>query len=218
MAPETVRRAAGTTRWPNAADYHPTFNAAPGAALPVVRLAPEGGGSAEIFTMRCGQWSAWDCYIEGNSAMGSHSHQLQPTACAATLRPSHSAANQACRWGLVPSYTKKDDRPDFFRMVGAAAGAGCEQGAAQAWCCARLHAAVTARLLGRIRTSLPPPLRTLPMHPPTPPTHPRGSSTPAVRQLLRRRPSAVWSPPVAAWCWLTDFMSGQRWAFVGFSD
>ena len=72
----------------------------------------------------------------------------------------------------MPSYTKKDDRPDFFRMVGAAAGAGCEQGAAQAWCCARLHAAVPAQLLSRILTSLPPPLRPHPMHPqPHPHTH-----------------------------------------------
>lgn len=50
LAPEQVYRAAGTRRWPNQDAYQPSYNCAPGAGTPVVRVA--GDGQAEVYTMR----------------------------------------------------------------------------------------------------------------------------------------------------------------------
>lgn len=49
------------------------------------------------------------------------SHNVMPGAATPVVRQAADGGAEICsmRWGLVPSFTKKDDRPDFFRMVSA---------------------------------------------------------------------------------------------------
>lgn len=49
LAPEQALRAAGTARWVNREAYQPSYNAAPGAATPVVLHGPDG---LQLQTMR----------------------------------------------------------------------------------------------------------------------------------------------------------------------
>lgn len=109
LASDQVVRAAGTSRWVNPDDYRPSYNASPGFSTPVVRMASEG---PQIETMRCAG------NLEGRNSPAKARRPLgrclqYPPAAFTGASPSYCC----CRWGLVPSFTKKEDKPDFFRMV-----------------------------------------------------------------------------------------------------
>ena len=127
LAPEQVLRAAGTARWVNREAYQPAFNCSPGAATPVVMQAADG---VVVHTMRCAglissqrgavcklqlAWTMRAAVVARAAASRCRFRcKGQPPHPLPLMLPLHTCA---CRWGLVPSYTKKDERPDFWRMV-----------------------------------------------------------------------------------------------------
>lgn len=71
--------------------FHPSYNLSPGRYTPILRNA----------------WKPTDA-SEPNEASG-------PPKAGAVDSPERFI--QCMKWGLVPSFTKKEEKPDFFRMV-----------------------------------------------------------------------------------------------------
>lgn len=152
-----VIQTARTSRWIDEETYNPSYNAAPGATRsPVVRVSES--GQREIRTMRWvsgGRGGA--CRLDGQAGARStcmtdtYLHVgmgLQPQyavlawmggggrgrpypASPSPCMPSLCAVPRQTRWGLVPSYTKPDETPDFWRMFNARSETAAERPAFQ---------------------------------------------------------------------------------------
>ena len=105
MSAAAVARAAGVPqeRWVDAEAYAPRYNAAPGCVLPVLRLAAP--AAADGAATEATEQFASDAPVEATDAPDApRERQLQ-----------------SMRWGLIPSWTKRDETPDYYRMFNARA-------------------------------------------------------------------------------------------------
>jgi putative SOS response-associated peptidase YedK len=165
MAPAAVSRAAGVApaRWRDRERYTPRYNAAPGAWLPVVRTAaPEAPAQAPAdVQQQPAEGGAAAAAAEAPrervlQARGAPRHPCCDIAPARGARRPRAASPrerararalagslltpcpQTMRWGLVPSYTRPDEAPNFYRMFNARADTAADK-------------PVFSRLLGRRR-------------------------------------------------------------------
>ena len=86
--------------WKDADKYRPTHNCCPGKYTPVLYTGEN--GERKVRVVRGEAWRK--CSLQSTSI-------LTPTVLLCQIR--------SMRWGLVPSYTKKDGKPDFWRMFNA---------------------------------------------------------------------------------------------------
>ena len=114
MSAAAVVRAAGVPpeRWVDAEAYAPRYNAAPGCVLPVLRLAAP--ATTDAAATEATEQGASDAPAEATEAREAPGAPNAPNA--PRERQLHSM-----RWGLVPSWTKRDETPDFYRMFNARA-------------------------------------------------------------------------------------------------
>jgi putative SOS response-associated peptidase YedK len=123
MTAAAVASAAGVSeaRWRDREQYRPRYNASPGAWLPVLRMSPPAGAEEqhvaegeevpEAPRERLLQVCTRSAEIAGR-APASKPSRCADARCAV-------AASQTMRWGLVPSFTRKDATPNFFRAFNA---------------------------------------------------------------------------------------------------
>eukprot|EP00850_Spirogloea_muscicola_P011699 SM000073S21475 [mRNA] locus=s73:510672:513577:+ [translate_table: standard] len=95
LDPESIARATGVppTRWVDTERFHPSYNVSPGRYMPVLRRsrAPDKADEAP------GKGD-----VQGEDGSGGGETQIH-----------------VMKWGLIPSFTKKDEKPDHFRMFNA---------------------------------------------------------------------------------------------------
>ncbi|KAL3677848.1 hypothetical protein R1sor_020804 [Riccia sorocarpa] len=132
LAAETVGRAAGfrnPLRTVDADRYRPSYNAAPGRYMPVVRYT-QGGGvtgqdgrqqAAGAATEEEPRQHAGTAAVEvsGQQASGEVSTEAVASRQQASGEVSKEPVVQFMKWGLVPSYTKKNETPDHYMMFNA---------------------------------------------------------------------------------------------------
>ncbi|GAQ84412.1 hypothetical protein KFL_001880060 [Klebsormidium nitens] len=96
LDPGLVARATGVPpdKWVDKEKYHPSYNFSPGRYAPILRNARKSADASEAKE-------------DGE----------EPKAAESDVPPERII--QCMKWGLVPSFTKKDEKPDFFRMFNA---------------------------------------------------------------------------------------------------
>jgi putative SOS response-associated peptidase YedK len=157
MAAAAAARAAGVPeeRWRDRERYAPRYNAAPGAWLPVVRMAraadeadddddaaardelaaqreddasrederapqgdaPHAGAADDAPRERLLQARSGRCTSHLLHANATHTHT--PWSLSLTRRLLLTLLSQTMRWGLVPSFTRKEEAPNFWKMFNA---------------------------------------------------------------------------------------------------
>ena len=90
--------------------FYPSYNVAPGAWTPIARLARNDQGSTG--TVRLAQATDHSGEGEAPGENGAPSADTRGAGGDDVAR-----VVQSMKWGLVPSFTKKGEKPDHFRMV-----------------------------------------------------------------------------------------------------